>query len=413
VTVAASTSISPSSRAELESCGARVLLAGGPEHLMHLPVRTDLVYRPYQVTRMGELEWLLKAAPRVVIGQLDCIAYNDPAYFADLGQWSTYRRVSQLASYCADALTFLSYAGLAQAGASGLLPAGTATSVVYAGTDVPISRAASKAPTGASATESGFFLCLGTSYKHKNRVLAMRIWATAREHGFKGGLVLAGPTPPYGNSLADEDAFLIEHAELAGSVRRIGAVSDEEKEWLYGRAALVLYPTLSEGFGLVPFEAAHHGVPCLSTRAGALDEVLPKELPVIDPGDVPGAAELALQLAAEGPLRESVCEALRSRSAEFTWDRTANRLVELFWEVLGRPTPELARDQHLLSAPGLRVGREVAARHLKGINAPIAWAVRQVAEHPALRRLMVPAGSSRLRLGTKVVGWLDRRVSER
>jgi glycosyltransferase involved in cell wall biosynthesis len=58
----------------------------------------------------------------------------------------------------------------------------------------------------------------------------------------------------------------------------LGAVSEAEKLWLYSNAGLVLYPTLSEGFGLVPFEAAERGVPCLSTRQGSLDEVLPRDL---------------------------------------------------------------------------------------------------------------------------------------
>ena len=39
----------------------------------------------------------------------------------------------------------------------------------------------------------------------------------------------------------------------------------------------MLYPTVQEGFGLVPFEAARAGVPCLFAAQTSLAEVLPRE----------------------------------------------------------------------------------------------------------------------------------------
>jgi glycosyltransferase involved in cell wall biosynthesis len=359
---------------------------------------------------MGELEWLLAVAPRFIVCQMDCIAYNNPAYFPDLGQWSTYRRVNELASRFADGLTFLSESVLLQARSSGLLPDNAAIATVYSGTDRVLSPVAPRAPIGISEALSGFFLCLGASYKHKNRLFALRIWAAAREQGWTGDLVLAGPTPPDGNSLMDEDGFLLDHPELRNNVWRTGALSEAEKNWLYGRASLVLYPSISEGFGLVPFEAAAHDVPCLSTRAGSLDEILPTDLPTIDVGDMDATVRLALEMAKDGPLRAAVCRSLSLRAAEFTWTATADRLVGFFWEVMGRPSREPTRAATLLEAPGLRVGREVAARNFGLVHQPLAWSVRQVAERPHLRQLVIPPGSRRLKIGTRVVGYLDRQA---
>ena len=138
---------------------------------------------------------------------------------------------------------------------------------------------------------------------------------------------MAGPTPPFGNSLAEEDQFLLENPALRSNVWRLDSVTDEEKTWLYERASLVLYPTGAEGFGLVPFEAAAHGVPCLSTRAGSLDEVLPADLPTIQSGDFDGAASLAVAMASSPEMREQVCNLLLARAAEFDWPTVAQRLV--------------------------------------------------------------------------------------
>jgi glycosyltransferase involved in cell wall biosynthesis len=239
--------------AEIGRCGTKVLVSSGPARSWKGPLDADVVYRPSQVARVSELERLLGVARRVVIWQLDCIGYNNPAYFVDWARWAIYRRANQLAFRLADGIAFLSQSSWHASKASGLVASG-ATAVVYPGTDKERTASEPKAPTGMRESESGFFLCLGVSYKHKNRVVAMRIWQEARAQGWEGGLVLAGPSPPHGNSLADEDEFLLAHPELRSRVWRLGVLTSGEKEWLYERAAVVLYPSTVEGFGLVPFE---------------------------------------------------------------------------------------------------------------------------------------------------------------
>ena len=235
ITVLVPESAPTSAIAELKQCGAKVLVGGDRTHSWQRQLDADVVYRPSQVTRVSELERLLGMARRVVIWQLDCIAYNNPSYFVDWSRWAIYRRANQLAFRLADGIAFLSNTTLRDAKASGLVASG-ATAVVYPGTDVQRTLAEPKCPTGISRSESGFFLCLGVSYKHKNRVAAMRIWQEARARGWKGSLVLAGPSPPQGDSLADEDGFLVAHPELKSSVWQLGVLTSAEKEWLYERA---------------------------------------------------------------------------------------------------------------------------------------------------------------------------------
>ena len=294
----------------LESYGAKVVVSNSPRGVWEGPQHADIVYRPCQVTRQAELRWLLGIARRVVVCQLDCIAYDNPAYFGNWPRWAIYRRANQLAFSFADGVTFLSQTSMDQAATSGLTPR-CGAKVVYPGTDGTPPSSSRAAPPGISPTVEGFFLCLGASYKHKNRIGALRIWAAARAKGWRGGLVLAGPNPPEGNSLADEAEFLLAHPQLRSEVWRLGALSVPEREWLYERAALVLYPTLSEGFGLVPFEAARRDIPCLSTRAGALDEVLPTDIPTIGAGSSAEAGSLAAEIAGSRDLGKYICDSLK------------------------------------------------------------------------------------------------------
>ena len=55
----------------------------------------------------------------------------------------------------------------------------------------------------------------------------------------------------------------------------MGSVSPAAKRWLLRHAEVVLYPTSSEGFGLVPFEAAAFDTPTAYVAFGPLREMLP------------------------------------------------------------------------------------------------------------------------------------------
>ena len=80
----------------------------------------------------------------------------------------------------------------------------------------------------------------------------------------------------------------------------LAGITEAQKRWLYERAALVLYPSVVEGFGIVPFEAAAHGVPVLATRHGSMDETLPEGIPTLDGFDVGRAADTAWTLLHDG-----------------------------------------------------------------------------------------------------------------
>jgi hypothetical protein len=150
-------------------------------------------------------------------------------------------------------------------------------------------------------------------------------------------LVLAGPNPPFGSSIAEEEEFLSSRPALQDRVTFLPALSDAEREWLYAESAVILYPTVSEGFGLVPFEAARAGTPTLSTRMGSLDEVLPAGIPTIDSFDVNTTATLVQRILSEPDLSSTIVRDLCERGDHYTWDRTGTLMLELLDRVLIGP----------------------------------------------------------------------------
>ena len=97
-----------------------------------------------------------------------------------------------------------------------------------------------------------------------------------------------------------------------------------------------------EGFGLVPFEAAAHGTPCMWAPGSSLSELLPDDAAGIVPWDEDRSAERALALIRDPDARRRNLEAIRAAAAPLTWDATAEALVELYEATADAPAAPTA-----------------------------------------------------------------------
>jgi hypothetical protein len=187
----------------------------------------------------------------------------------------------------------------------------------------------------------------------------------------------------------------------------LGAVSAAEKQWLYRHAALVLYPSLNEGFGLVPFEAAAHGVATLASRHGSLDEVLPPQLPTIDGFDVSVAADTAWRLLHDAEAAAATVRALQERAHDFTWPRTADRLLELFEEALRRPRGRVLVIEGESEVP---IGLGARSARAGDRSNQLERLVSGVISRPGLKRTLSPNGSRRQRAARAAIASARRRI---
>ena len=386
-------------------CDKLELLRDGQPHPI---IGIDIVYRPFQVNSEHELGRLRVLGDRMVIAQLDLIAFQNPGYFPTPNEWEVYQDLTRRVLAVADGITFLSQHVVDEAHAEGLIAPGQPIKVVYNGTDhtrlCPAPRRPALLPE--QVAEDGYLLCFGTDYRHKNRLFALRVFAEMYDRGYRGSLVFAGPRVPYGSSRPEEAEYLLTRRKLKGHLVTLASVSEAEREWLYTHASLVIYPTLHEGFGLVPFEAAAAGVPCLSSAQGSLSEVLPDGLEVISHWEAQAVAGQAMALLGDEGRRNLVVDMLKRRGADFTWDRVADRLVDLFDEVCRR-----RRNAVLAREDAQTVGLAGALTPLWGD--PYSWdfrkAVQQIGRRPRLRRLVVRITVLFYRVATRLHALAVRR----
>jgi GT2 family glycosyltransferase/glycosyltransferase involved in cell wall biosynthesis len=359
--------------------------------------RSHIAHRPYQVSSSEDLTLLNKLGERAVITHLDLISYFNPGYHSTYDEWREYRHLTRVALGMAERVVFISAHAARSAVEEGLVDSARAA-VVYLGTDHRISEAVLEArmPEGLDGlAECPFLLCLGTDFRHKNRRFALRLLEALQErHGWKGGLVLAGPHVVAGSSAGEEAEYAALHPELAAEIVEIGAVDDAEKAWLYRNAAAVVYPTLHEGFGLLPYEAAEAGVPCLFAPQSSLAELLPSRLALLERWDPEASADRAMEVLSENGRRLEHVRSLRAAAAGLSWDRTAIELKKLYEDVVGEPMREAKR-----------LTMELTER-----DALIQFRYADIASFDRIDRLLVgPGGALPAELRRAVLGIANRR----
>lgn len=115
---------------------------------------------------------------------------------------------------------------------------------------------------------------------------------------------------------------------IAGSgvstrVARLGWLPAELLPAFYRQAAVVAYPSLSEGFGLPALEALACGAPLVTTRHSAMAEVAAGAALLVEPRDPAGLVPVLARVLDDEALATRLRTLGPARAAGFTWAATA------------------------------------------------------------------------------------------
>lgn len=180
--------------------------------------------------------------------------------------------------------------------------------------------------------KSGFFLCVGNLEPRKNlsgMLDALEIFyqkPTNRKIGLK-----------WVGKVGWEDTKVLERVKkgnLDGRVSFLGRVDDVELARLYVCARGLVFPSLSEGFGLPVLEAMACGCPVIHSGRGALGEIGGNTQPIVEPTDAGNIARVMEKLAGNPQWSRELGEKGRIHASKFTWSSATNSVLSFYRELL-------------------------------------------------------------------------------
>ena len=143
-----------------------------------------------------------------------------------------------------------------------------------------------------------FWLYLGGYDFRKNIEFLLEAYASARRQSELPPLVLAGQLPTKRNrATCDVQAALERNRLTSEQVIQPGRIAASDLPALYRAAALFIFPSLGEGFGLPPAEAMAAGCPVLASNVTSLPEVVRNS----QCGSIPGICKPGREIARGRP----------------------------------------------------------------------------------------------------------------
>ncbi len=108
----------------------------------------------------------------------------------------------------------------------------------------------------------------------------------------------------------------------------IGYVPDEQLAALYQGAALFVYPSLYEGFGIPPLEAMALGCPVILSDIPVFREVFGDAAYYVDPLNSDSIAEGIQKVLSNDNLRNELIARGLQQAKQYSWERSAKKLTE-------------------------------------------------------------------------------------
>jgi glycosyltransferase involved in cell wall biosynthesis len=186
-----------------------------------------------------------------------------------------------------------------------------------------------------------FVLTVGDLQPRKNHLGLLHAFEeTLRQHPhLPHRLVFVGKETWYSKEL--HRAVL--RSSVAGRVHFTNFVEDPDLLHFYGACHLFVFPSFYEGFGLPILEAMACGRAVACSSSTAMPEVANAAGILFDPYSVPEMARAIADVLLDDELRVRLERLGTHRAASFTWERAAQRTLDVYYEVAGvsKAVPQL------------------------------------------------------------------------
>ncbi len=179
-----------------------------------------------------------------------------------------------------------------------------------------------------------FILSVGDLQPRKNQIGLIRAFARlVRAHPqLRQNLVLAGKETWFGDRVYDA----ARESGVGDRIQFTGFVSDDDLLQLYNACDLFVFPSYYEGFGLPALEAMACGRAVACSNTSALPEVVDGAAILFDPYAIDEIVRALADVLLDSELKARMERLGLQRAAYFSWQKTAQKTLDVFHEVAER-----------------------------------------------------------------------------
>ena len=170
--------------------------------------------------------------------------------------------------------------------------------------------------------ENKYLLFIGRLEPKKNILNIVRAYEMAHTDM---PLVLAGRKI----NIKDVEEYLSGRPELQKKIKFLDYFAESDKAGLYQGAAIFLFPTLYEGFGLPILEAQALGVPVITSNTASNEEIAGQGAVIVDPESHYDISQAIQKLLENEELRKEKISFGYENIKRFAWEECAKKTLEV------------------------------------------------------------------------------------
>ncbi|MEK7673106.1 MAG: glycosyltransferase family 1 protein [Patescibacteria group bacterium] len=179
-------------------------------------------------------------------------------------------------------------------------------------------------------TKKPFLLYTGVWRNHKNLPRLIEAFDILQQKIPELKLIITGKEDPF----YPEVRKTIKSLKLQDKIITPGLVDEKELLKLYQEAAIYVFPSLYEGFGLPPLEAMSCATPVAASNTSSIPEIAGKNNAVyFDPYNVQDIADKIYKLYANKNLSAELVKNGLEHVKNFSWEKTAKETFKLLTDV--------------------------------------------------------------------------------
>jgi len=174
-----------------------------------------------------------------------------------------------------------------------------------------------------------FILFVGGADPRKNHQILIKAYASRKGALKDFSLVMVGES-------VHRFGDIREAARSHGVENRIvspGRLNAPELRVLYSNAAVFVFPSIYEGFGMPVLEAMACGAPVITSNRTALPEVAGDAAVLINPEDAEELADAIIRVLEDSAHRDTLRAKGFERVKQFTWERAARQTMAVYREL--------------------------------------------------------------------------------